>query len=51
MLTEVEKRHFHVPEEAKVGANVVGMECCANFKLWSKFKIPCEIGRLTGDLV
>jgi hypothetical protein len=48
MLTEVERQRVHVPEEAKVGANVVSDElsadCCGN--LWSKFKIPyAENGR------
>jgi len=42
VLTKVERRHFHIPEKAKVSANVVGdelsAECCGN--LWSKFKIP-----------
>ena len=36
VLTQVEKRRFHVPEKAKVDANVVGgelsAECCAKFK-------------------
>jgi len=38
MLTEAERRRRHVPEQAKIGANVVNDELwCAN--LWSKVKI------------
>jgi hypothetical protein len=29
VLTDVERRRFHVPEEAEVGANVVGDELSA----------------------
>jgi hypothetical protein len=51
MLTEVERRRVHVPEEAKVGAKVVGdelsAECCGN--LWSKFKIPYTENGQTPD--
>jgi len=38
MLTEAERRRRRVPEQAKIGANVVNDELwCAN--LWSKVKI------------
>jgi len=38
MLTEAERRRRHVPEQAKIGANVVNDELwCAN--LWLKVKI------------
>ena len=51
VLTEVERRRVHVPEEAKVGVKVVGdelsAECCGN--LWSKFKIPYAENSQTPD--
>jgi len=51
VLTEVERRRVHIPEEAKVGAKVVGdelsAECCGN--LWSKFKIPYAENGQTPD--
>ena len=45
MLTDVERRGFHVPEEGRVGANVLGDEQV----LWEHVAVKFEVHTRTGQ--